>query len=125
MGHEKVLRYCLFIGISVRRCWLRGQRQVPGGQGKSSSASRHNEGLAWISHTIFERLIYSVSGFFALSAITGLRGAEGGAESCDFSGRGQRKRDLSGLGDDAAGGARGGGACQAGEPRVLATALRR
>ncbi len=44
-GHEKVLHYRLFIGIGVKRCWLRGQRQVPGRQGKSSSASRRNEGL--------------------------------------------------------------------------------
>ena len=43
--HEKVLRYRLFAGIGIERCRLRGQRQVPGWQGKSSSASRRNEGL--------------------------------------------------------------------------------
>ena len=50
-GYEKVLRYRLFIGIGVKRCWLRGQRQVPGwGKGKSSSASRRNEGLVSVEH---------------------------------------------------------------------------
>jgi hypothetical protein len=45
-GHEKVLRYRLFAGIGIERCRLRGQRQVPGwGKGKSTSASRRNEGL--------------------------------------------------------------------------------
>ncbi len=43
--YEEVFRCRLFVGISIEPCWLRGQRQVPGWQGKSTSASRRNEGL--------------------------------------------------------------------------------
>jgi len=45
--YEKVFRYRLFAGIGLERCRLRGQRQVPGWQGKSTSASRRNQGLVW------------------------------------------------------------------------------
>src|ERR1700680_1395226 len=81
--------------------------------------------LAWISHAIFQRSINSVSDFWLYRqsrdfvALGGARGlglfrAAGGSEE------GSRW-----AGDDAAVVARSGGACQRGEPRALAVALRR
>src|SRR5216684_3156324 len=82
--------------------------------------------LARISHTIFARLICSAEEFLVLSTVARPRGI-GRRESCwNFSRlRRQRRSGLGGPGDDAAFVARCGAACQAGEPRALAAALRR
>src|SRR5260370_21253362 len=87
--------------------------------GRASRARR----LAWISHTIFARLIGSAEEFLVLSTVARPRGI-GRRDSCrNFSRlRRQRRSCLGRPWDDAAFVARCDAACQAGEPRALATA---